>query len=317
MNDQASATDLFSQCVSSSNDILKESGSKAETFVVATDSQTSEQCYGLRIAATTKTCPGRNVRNGDTCHAPRIKRHDCFGPDRSDDKDSSGSYVRRLPCILTEPIGLLFGSTLEAFELMVIIQEDGTVKVPSHSSTKGDGRSMSRRRPGRSRPRRRLICSQASVARGSSVNSDRSARTRRAATVRLEITNSVRSIPCSATARSINARSSGVVRTSSLWLRERVTDMPTSKHVVRPLYGNVERSQPVRPCRSSVGRTTPLTESQPGNVSVGRSFPQPCPAKLEGVPSPAHAYEPSHRGRHPRARGVSSRVLPFRTSEAG
>lgn len=96
----------------------------------------------------------------------------------------------------------------------------GSVSGAVHSSN-GEGRCINFLSPGRSRAGRRLISSQACCASGPNVNSDLSASTRRAATVRFVTTKLVRFIPDAATARSINARSSGVVRTSRRRLRSR------------------------------------------------------------------------------------------------
>ena len=105
---------------------------------------------------------------------------------------------------------------------------------------------MRLRNPARSRGGRSFTASQMARLSTSSSNSVRSASTRRAATVRLLITKLVRSVSAAATARSIKARSSGVVRTSMRSLRVRFGAAVTSGAFlrVRPLYGRCCSCQP-------------------------------------------------------------------------
>jgi len=104
---------------------------------------------------------------------------------------------------MTGSVGL---DSLQNFR--VITQRFGGVSV------NGEGRSISFRSPGSSRTGRLLMSSHAASWSSSKTNTDRSARIRRAASVPLASMNPVTDLLASAAARSNNAFSSDVARSS-------------------------------------------------------------------------------------------------------
>jgi hypothetical protein len=148
-------------------------------------------------------------------------------------------------------------------------------RVATTHSSNGEGRANSCRRLGRSRARRWLIRSHSTTASAESSNRSRSARTLCAASVTFATTNVVRSVPVASTARSINVRSSRVVRTSNRLSRERAVLLairgPLRGHrFVRPVYGQNSRSvnQTIAGRRLSLHHTCTTSEGQTRSTTV-------------------------------------------------
>ena len=161
----------------------------------------------------------RRCFHGDGGHALGVVGDHLVTVCGCDHQDLSRTGGCRLPREAAQPLRLFLRATLEGVHYVVAGQKDGWKVADSHFATKGDGRCISSRSPGRSRRGRALIASHASAASGDRKNSVRSARTWREAVVTLLRTNAVTLVPAVATARSISARSSGVALNSIRSLR--------------------------------------------------------------------------------------------------
>ena len=183
-------------------------------FVVDADFQASQQGDWLGVAPRSLAQARRRCFHGDGGHAPGVVGDHLVTVCGCDHQDLGRTGGCRLPREAAQPLRLFLRATLEGVHYVVAGQKDGWQVADSHSATKGDGRCISSRSPGRSRRGRALIASHASAASGDRKNSVRSARTWREAVVTLLRTNAVTLVPAAATARSMSARSSGVALTS-------------------------------------------------------------------------------------------------------
>ncbi len=190
-------------------------------FVLDTDAKSRQQSNRLRIPSSSLPQPLRGGLHSDACHAPCVIADDLHAVWLRDHQDLRRTGSSRLTGVSSEPLSLLHGTTLEALHHVVVGQQRRRQVSVGHPVAKGEARFISLRSPGRSRDWRLLMASQTLATLGDMMNSVRSASTRRAAVVTLLTTNAVRSVPTAATARSMRARSSGVVLTSKRSLRRR------------------------------------------------------------------------------------------------
>jgi hypothetical protein len=225
MNQEASATNLLADLNRPRNHILKEGGPKSSSLVRRRDPESSEQRNGLGVPAGALPQPCRHLGWDDRGHRPRVVGHHLIVIRFGDDEYPCRIGGVGLTGVPPQPLRLLDGTTFERFDHIVWTKRSRRQVPTVHSSTKGDGRSISDRKPPRSRAGRRLAASHERNAAPSSSKTVRSASTRCAATLRLDTTKSVRSVSDAATARLMSSRSSTVVRTSSRSLRLRFVSM--------------------------------------------------------------------------------------------
>ncbi len=238
VNQEAPAPDLDSQLCGPADGISEETGTQSPALMLSGNPKPGKQRDRLGVPPSTPAHPGWSILNRDAGHRPGVVGDHKVTVNRRDDQHLRCARRVGLTRMVAQPLGLFGGSTLELVQNIIGLKHSGRPILLRHSSVNGDGRAINSRRPVRLRGRRRLISSQAARAPGSSTNSVRSASTRREATVRFEITKSVRSVPDAATARSISERSSGVVRTSRRSLRVRFVSVATVLlPYVRPVYG--------------------------------------------------------------------------------
>src|SRR5687768_15322679 len=228
MHEQPAAPDVVGQGYEAQEGVFEEGGAETPTLVRDVDTEPGEQCHGLRVAAGALPEAGGGLGGGELRHAPAVVGHDRRGVGLGDHEDPRGPGRTRLMGVTPQPVGLFGGPAGEAGDVVVVGQRFRE-PVATRQSAKGDGRAISRRRPGRSWARLALIRSHSPSASASSSKRSRSASTRRAASTALATTNSVRSVSVTATARSISSRSAAVVRSSSRLLRRRDSTVDMSE----------------------------------------------------------------------------------------
>ena len=236
----------------------------------------------MRVPTCSLAKPGWRISGSDAAHTPRVIRNDLRAAWSRDDKDPGGTHRSGLAGVAAQPPGLLVRSAEEPVDVVVGFQQSWREIWFLHPLTKGDGRCMNSLSSGRFRAGRRLISSQVRCAFAPNVNSDRSASTRRAATVRFSTTKLVRSVPDAVTARSINARSSGVVRTSRRRLRLRSVRVAVKN--LLGVYGHctstasADQDRAVQSnCLASVDPTSASVEERPPVVICITSSKYPAP----------------------------------------
>ncbi len=174
VNQQAPAADSPSRSRRSPHDVCQESCPQPLPFVAGRHSEPREQCDRLRTLAGTGAQPVGRVAGGNARHAPGVV---------SDHLDAVGGRDHEHPCRAgrmglaaktSKPARLRSGSAGEARNVVRRFQQARRPVPGRHSSTNGDGRDMSDRKPTSSRAGRRFSSSHARRPSSSSANSVRS-----------------------------------------------------------------------------------------------------------------------------------------------
>lgn len=153
VDQETSAADPVRQLHKSGEDVLQEPGSEPVTFVIDMDPKAGEQGYELWIAPCAFSEPGGSGDEVDLCHTPGVVGDHLVAAMFGHYEDTGRTGPSGLSDVASQPLGLLSGAATEPAQVVMVGQRFGGPVLPAHS-TNGDGRSISRRRPGRSRARR-------------------------------------------------------------------------------------------------------------------------------------------------------------------